>query len=98
MLRDQPVFDEELAELDAKVSNLFFDAVSMGDFRKAQLLHTRHGVDLNARRNADGQTALHIACHQGYQDIARFLFDNSSKLSDRADNLGYRPIHYAVLR
>lgn len=98
MFRDQPVFDEELAELDAKVANLFFDAVFIGDFRKAQLFYDRHGVDLNVRRNADGQTALHIACNQGYQDIVRWLLNNGSKLSDKVDNMGYRPIHYAVLR
>ncbi len=94
---DQPVVVAELAEVDFKLAARFFDSVSKGDLFVAQLLHTRYGVELNAR-NAKGQNALHIACEKGYRDIVQWLLNQVHKGLEKVDNLGFCTIHHAVAR
>ena len=91
----QPIIDEQIVELELKVVNLFYDAVYAGDLRSVHLLYACYKIDLN-RRNADGQTALHLACQEGHQDIVRWLTDQKEVDIEMEDNLGYRAIHHAV--
>jgi len=93
----QPVIDQELVELDAKAAELFNNAVYAGDLRTAKILYHRYGVNLEGR-NADGQTALHVAIQQGHQDIVRWLLDTTWINLEKLDNLNRREIHYAVTR
>jgi len=93
----QPAVDEELVELDLKAVKLFIKAVYSGDLRTAKILHTRYGIDLDGR-NAEGQTALHIACHEGHTDIVRWLLDHVAIDLEKSDNLNQREIHHAVAR
>jgi len=93
----QPTIDEELADLDFKAMELFNKAVYAGDLRSAKILYHRYGVNL-AGRNADGQTALHVAIQQGHQDIAQWLLDTAGINLDQSDNLNRREIHHAVNR
>ena len=93
----QPIIDEQIVELELKVVNLFYDAVYAGDLRSVQLLHACCKIDLN-RRNADGHTALHLACQEGHQDVAKWFIDQLKMDPEIEDNLGYRAIHHAVLR
>jgi len=92
----QPIIDEQIVELELKVVNLFYDAVYAGGLRSIQLLYANYKMDLN-RRNADGQTALHLACREGHQDVVRWLTDQKEVDIEMEDNLGYRAIHHAVM-
>jgi len=51
------------------------------------------GVDINAA-DGRGQTALHGAALQGYDDVVRFLLKNGAKI-DVKDNRGFTPIDAA---
>ena len=93
----QPSVEEELVELISKGVALFINAVNRGDLRFAKLLLNRAGVDVNAR-NADGRTALHVACQQGHKEIIQWLLDVAKADLEVADNTGLRAIHHAVIR
>jgi len=93
----QPIIDEQMVELELKVVNLFYDAVYAGDLRSIQLLHAHRWIDLN-QWNEDGQTALHLACQEGHQDVVRWITDRKDVDIEMEDNLGYRAIHHAVMR
>ncbi len=58
-----------------------------------QLLLDR-GLDLNAQAN-DGQTALHGAAMQGYDEVIRFLAAQGAKL-DTPDKDGFTPLDVAL--
>jgi ankyrin repeat protein len=58
-----------------------------------QLLLDR-GLDLNAQAS-DGQTALHGAAMQGYDDVIRFLAAQGAKL-DTPDKDGFTPLDVAL--
>jgi uncharacterized protein len=58
-----------------------------------QLLLDR-GLDLNAQAN-DGQTAVHGAAMQGYDDVIRFLAAKGAKL-DTPDRDGFTPLDVAL--
>ena len=93
----QPSVEEELVELISKGVALFINAVNRGDLRVAKLLLKRAGVDMDAR-NADGRTALHVACQQGYKEIIEWLLDVAKADLEVTDNEGLRAIHHAVIR
>ena len=93
----QPSVEEELVELISKGVALFINAVNRGDLRVAKLLLKRAGVDVDAR-NADGRTALHVACQQGYKEIIKWLLDVAKADLEVTDNEGLRAIHHAVIR
>jgi ankyrin repeat protein len=52
------------------------------------------GLDVNARAN-DGQTALHGAAMQGYDEVIRFLVSKGAAL-DAADKDGFTPLDVAL--
>jgi uncharacterized protein len=58
-----------------------------------QLLLDR-GLDVNAQAN-DGQTAMHGAAMQGYDDVIRFLAAEGAKL-DTPDKDGFTPLDVAL--
>jgi ankyrin repeat protein len=58
-----------------------------------QLLLDR-GLDINARAN-DGQTAVHGAALQGYDDVIRFLASKGAAL-DTPDKDGFTPVDVAL--
>ena len=58
-----------------------------------QLLLDR-GLDMNAQAN-DGQTAVHGAAMQGYDDVIRFLAAKGAKL-DTPDKDGFTPLDVAL--
>jgi ankyrin repeat protein len=58
-----------------------------------QLLLDR-GIDVNAQAN-DGQTAVHGAAMQGYDDVIRFLAAKGAKL-DTPDKDGFTPLDVAL--
>ena len=58
-----------------------------------QLLLDR-GLDINAQAN-DGQTAVHGAAMQGFDDVIRFLAAKGAKL-DTADKDGFTPLDVAL--
>ena len=93
----QPSVEEEIVELIAKAVALFINAVNRGDLRVAKLLYNRSGVDVDAR-NADGRTALHVACQQGYKEIVDWLLDEAGADLEVTDKEGFRAIHHAVIR
>jgi len=70
----QPGLDEEITSWIEKGSTLFFKTVEIGDLKSAQLLFKNDKVVANAR-NADGKTALHVACIMGHKNIVEWLID-----------------------
>jgi ankyrin repeat protein len=52
------------------------------------------GIDVNAQAN-DGQTAVHGAAMQGYDDVIRFLATKGAKL-DTPDKDGFTPLDVAL--
>lgn len=94
----EPAVEKTLAELIEKMVSLFFNAIDRGDLRTAKLLHLHHTVVTGAR-NADGKTALQIACLKGYNEIVKWLIDEVKvDVEKPSSKTGFRPIHYAVHR
>lgn len=94
----EPAVEKALAELIEKMVSLFFNAIDRGDLRTAKLLHL-HNTVVSDTRNADGKTALHIACLKGYKDMVKWLInDVVVDVEKPSSKTGFRPIHYAVHR
>ena len=91
----QPMLDEDLVDWIAKGSTLLFNAVDRGDLRIVKLLVLRHGVDVNSR-NADAMTPLHVACKEGYIEVAQWILDNAEADLEAADSKGFRAIHHSL--
>lgn len=88
--------ERELDEISKRVEGLFYDAVKRGDIRIAKLIYYQHAVDINATIN--GKSALYGACKKGEKEIVLWLLGQPGLDVERADYLGYRAIHQAVLR
>ena len=43
----------------------------------------------------DGRTILHMACHEGYLDLIKFLLREGADVKDQDDE-GDTPLHYAA--
>jgi len=91
-----PAVDRELDEISRRTEWLFYDAVKRGDMRIVKLIFYRHAVNINATVN--GKSALYAACKKGEKEILSWLLDQPEIDIERADYLGYRAIHQAVLR
>ncbi len=92
----QPSLDKELIELAAKLQALFFEAVKRGDLRTAQLLHKRHGVDADALDETTMNTALLVACFEGYKDLVVWLLDEAQVELEKTGYNRHRALHFAV--
>ena len=44
---------------------------------------------------SEGRTILHLACHEGYIDLVKFLLNEGADTSE-ADEEGDTPLHYAA--
>ena len=43
----------------------------------------------------DGRTIFHMACHEGYLDLVKFLLREGAEVKDQDDE-GDTPLHYAA--
>ena len=43
----------------------------------------------------DGRTIFHLACHEGYLDLVKFLLREGADVKDQDDE-GDTPLHYAA--
>ena len=93
----QPVLDEELLEFDRKAVLLFNRAVYSGNLRIAKLLFARCGMNV-VGQNADGLTAVQIACQQNHPEMVQWLLTTIGIDKGKSDTLGQREIHHAVMR
>lgn len=74
----------------------FLNACRNGQKNIVKILLERGGIDLN-RRDAEGNTALHYVCRQGFRDLAALLLDRGADPS-QANNRGETPLHAAAER
>ncbi len=88
---------KDLAEWIEKGVSLFFNAVDKGDLSTAKLFNLHHTIVADAR-NANGESALHVACTHGYKDIAEWLIDDVKVDLEKSSKIGHRPIHYAAYK
>ena len=89
--------EKEIAEAIEKIVSVFMNAVGRGDLRAAKLLHLHHTIVADAR-NANGESALHVACTHGYKDIVEWLIDEVKVDLEKSSKIGHRPIHYAAYK
>jgi len=88
--------NDDLMKLMAKVEELMFQSIAKGELRVAKLLRTRFGIDMEVRNSA-GMTMLHLACQQGRKDFVDWLVNDVRVDVEKADEKGFRPIHYATI-
>lgn len=74
----------------------FLNACRNGQKNIVKILLERGGIDLN-RRDAEGNTALHYVCREGYRDLAVLLLDKGADAS-LVNNRGETPLHAAARR
>ena len=72
----------------------FLNACRNGQKNIVKLLLERGGIELN-RRDAEGNTALHYVCRQGFRDLAALLLDRGADPS-QANNRSETPLHTAA--
>ena len=72
----------------------FLNACRNGQKSIVKILLERGGIDPN-RRDAEGNTALHYACREGYRDLAVLLLEKGADASS-ANNRGETPLHAAA--
>lgn len=70
-----------------------FAASLRGDIRTVQRL-VRERVNVN-HRNADSETALHMAASRGHLSVVIFLLNNGANINPRTRN-NWIPLHHAV--
>ena len=70
------------------------NACRNGQKNIVKILLERGGIDLN-RRDAEGNTALHYVCREGYRDLAVLLLDKGADAS-LVNNRGETPLHAAA--
>lgn len=87
--------EKEIAASIKKTVSLFFNAVDRGDLSNAKIFHLHHTIVADAR-NANGESALHVACIKGHKDIVEWLIDDVKVDIEKSSKIGHRPIHYAV--
>jgi len=88
----------EIAAWIDKGSSLFIKAIEIGDLRSAQFLFEKSEFIAHAARNADGKTALHVACIKGYKNIVLWLLEDVKVFLEQEDRGGFKAIHDAVKR
>jgi len=72
------------------------DAVRKNDEKKvAEILHNEN-VDINEVTSNNGETALHVAVHEGYVEIVRMLLADSRTNVNAATHRGFTPLHNAA--
>ena len=72
----------------------FLNACRNGQKNIVKILLERGGIDLN-RRDAEGNTALHYACREGYRDLAVLLLEKGADASS-VNNRSETPLHTAA--
>ncbi|XP_065676442.1 protein phosphatase 1 regulatory inhibitor subunit 16B isoform X2 [Hydra vulgaris] len=87
--------------LDGKMGALYTEE-ELEDIRnvvREDMLRDLHDCVLNNRdlniAGEHGETAMHIAAANGYEDVVEYLLDHGAKI-DLIDNDGWQPIHAAA--
>ena len=93
----QPAFDKEIDAWIDQGSALLLKSVEIGDLRNAQRLFNEDKLIVDAARNADGRTILHVACLKGHKDSVRWLLDSVKADLEELNNGGFRAIHHSIL-
>lgn len=73
----------------------WFDAIAGNDLAQVEKL-LEQGVDVNTK-NADGQTALHLAAQQGKDELVYVLMVSKINVHIQ-DNNGNNALHLAALK
>lgn len=72
----------------------FLNTCKNGQKNIAKILLGRGGIDLD-RRDAEGNTALHYVCREGYRDLVVLLLDRGADPM-LPNNRGETPLHAAA--
>ena len=73
-----------------------FEAMTAGKQLVAEGIIVRGGLKLDAR-NAQRETALHVAVEKGYRELTELLLKAGAPVGARSGN-GETPLHYAALK
>jgi len=91
------VMDMKLVDFMSQGVNLFIHAVKKGDIGAAKFIYDHHRIDFNDW-NANGVTALQVACLNGHKDLVRWFLERSKINIEERDIDGLRAIHYAAIK
>ena len=91
----EPTLDEELIDFVTKGTRLFLRAVEEENLLIVKILFNHHKIHVNAR-NADGTTALLVACQKGNKDLVKWLLDQAEADMEEQDYRGFRAIHHVA--
>ncbi len=91
------VMDMKLVDFMSQGINLFIHAVKKGDIGAAKFIYDHHRIDLNGW-NAEGVTALQVACLNGHKDLVKWCLERSKINIEERDINGLRAIHYAAIK
>jgi len=90
--------NQKLIDVVTKITKKFFKTVDRGDLQTIKLLHYHHRIDIGGARNANGMTALQLACEKGYKEVINWLIEEAKVGIDVIGTRDFRAIHYAVRR
>jgi len=83
------------AKFNPKVKAEFFLAAKIGNLQKIQEMIDQHRPEIVHENDNTGEFPLHIACKNGYLEIAKLLIEHGANRSEKGGILQKTPFGYA---